>query len=74
MVHKDIKKLVTEAKKQGFQIEYAGSGHLIVRKDGRRIATLSATPSSPSSILNAQRELKEAGLIWPPRGKKPSGR
>ena len=74
MVHKDIKKLVTEAKKQGFQIEHAGSGHLIVRKDGRRVATLSATPSSQSSVRNARRKLQEAGLIWPPPGKKPSGR
>jgi predicted RNA binding protein YcfA (HicA-like mRNA interferase family) len=63
-VKKDVRDLVKALEKQGFEVTPSRSGHLIVRLDGRRIATMAGTPSDHRSQLNLLAVLRRAGFVW----------
>lgn len=65
-MNKDLRKLVKALKEQGFTVEVGKKNpHPIVRKGGRRIATLSSTPSDNRSWKNDIADLRRAGFTWP---------
>lgn len=61
MGHKDIKKLLHELSKQGFDIQITKSSHYKIRKNGRFVATIPVSPSDWRSMNNAEKYLKKAG-------------
>ncbi|MEV8098819.1 type II toxin-antitoxin system HicA family toxin [Kitasatospora sp. NPDC085879] len=63
-VKKEVRDLTKALEKQGFEVTPSKSGHLIVRLDGRRIATLAGTPSDHRSWLNTIAVLRKAGFVW----------
>lgn len=65
---KDLKKISKALEEQGFTVKPSKSKqHLIVFKDGRRIAVFSGTPSDHRSWLNSLADARRAGFRWPPR-------
>lgn len=66
-MNKDLRKIVEALRSQGFEVEETAKQHLVVSKDGRRVATLSGTASDWRSIRNGLARLKRAGFRWPPR-------
>lgn len=65
---KDTKKILKEAKSQGFTWDLNRKGHAqVYDATGRRVATFSGSPSDHRSILNGIAHLRRAGFIWPPR-------
>ncbi|WP_372412563.1 hypothetical protein [Streptomyces luteireticuli] len=65
-MNKDLKKLIAALEVQGFDVEVGKKNpHPIVRKGGRRVATLSSTPSDRRSWLNDLSALRRAGFKWP---------
>lgn len=66
MAGKDLKKLIKALEEQGFEVETGKRNpHPIVRKDGRKVATLASTPSDHRSWMNGIAALRRAGFIWP---------
>ncbi|MFF4344739.1 type II toxin-antitoxin system HicA family toxin [Kitasatospora sp. NPDC001540] len=61
---KDVRDLVKALEKQGFEVTPSKSGHLIVRLNGQRIATLASTPSDHRTRLNELAVLRRAGFVW----------
>ncbi|SEM83322.1 type II toxin-antitoxin system HicA family toxin [Streptacidiphilus jiangxiensis] len=61
---KDVRDLVKALRKQGFEVTPSRNNHLIVRRDGRRIATLASTPSDHRGQLNILAVLRRAGFVW----------
>ena len=61
---KEVRDLTKALEKQGFEVTPSKSGHLIVRLDGRRIATLAGTPSDHRTWLNDLAALRRAGFAW----------
>lgn len=62
---KDLKRLIKELEAQGFEVEIRrGNPHPIVRKDGRRVATLASSPSDRRSWDNGIAYLRRAGFRW----------
>ena len=59
MVHKDIKKLLKQLRRAGFEIRYTTDGHPKVYRDGEYITKLA---TSPSGIKNALAQLKRSGF------------
>jgi hypothetical protein len=61
--NKDVQDLINAAKKAGANVTHEASGHFAVSVpgSGKRIL-ISATPSSPRSILNDRARLRRAGL------------
>ncbi|MDX3672695.1 hypothetical protein [Streptomyces europaeiscabiei] len=65
-MNKDLKKLVEALEAQGFDVEVGRRNpHPVVRKDGRRVATLSSTPSDSRAWKNGIAALRRAGFRWP---------
>lgn len=60
---KDTKRLVEELREQGFKVSTTSRGHTVVYRDGRRVTTLSGTPSDRRAWLNAMAALKRAGFV-----------
>lgn len=63
-MHKDLRKLVKALEEQGFDVEPSSKGHQIVRKDGRRVATIAGTASDSRARMNAVADLRRAGFVW----------
>lgn len=64
-MNKELKKLIKELEAQGFTVEVGRKNpHPIVRKDGRRVATLASTPSDSRSWKNGIAALRRAGFRW----------
>ncbi|MFI8085899.1 hypothetical protein ACIF6L_34555 [Kitasatospora sp. NPDC086009] len=61
-MHKDLRALVKKLTVQGFEVEATKNGHLTVRQDGRRVATLPGSPSDHRSMANCLAVLKRAGF------------
>ncbi|GAA2753330.1 type II toxin-antitoxin system HicA family toxin [Kitasatospora cinereorecta] len=61
---KEVRDMARALEKQGFEVTPSKNGHLIVRLDGRRIATLAGTPSDHRSWLNTITVLRKAGFAW----------
>lgn len=64
---KDIKRIIKALTKQGFEVAITKRGHVIVSRNGRRVATLAGTASDHRSMKNALSYLKRAGFRWPPK-------
>ncbi len=64
-MHKELKKLVKELEAQGFDTETTSRGHVIVRKDGRRITTFAGSPSDGRSWKNSLAYCRREGFVWP---------
>lgn len=62
---KDLRKIVKALAEQGFDAQLSSKGHVIVRKDGRIVATFSGTASDFRSMRNGLANVKKAGFIWP---------
>lgn len=61
----DIKQLIKALKAQGYDVELTKGSHYTVSKNGRRVATLSGTPSDRRSWLNGLAQLRRSGFHWP---------
>lgn len=57
-----IRALLDQCRQKGAQVNKLGSGHYEVRKGGKRIAVVSATPSDHRSVPNARAEIRRNGL------------
>lgn len=66
-MNKDLKKIIKALEGQGFTVDVTKRGHVVVKKDGRMVATLAGTASDHRSIKNGLSYLKRAGFQWPPR-------
>ncbi|MEU9083369.1 hypothetical protein [Streptomyces sp. NPDC048357] len=64
-MHKDIKKLIKELVRQGFNVGTTAKNHPRVTLNGRFIVTLASTPSDKRGWQNAIAELRRAGFVWP---------
>lgn len=59
----EVRTLLRQLRRQGLDVGMGGSGHWIVRKDGRMVASLPATPGGGNrSLLNARANLRRAGI------------
>lgn len=63
----DLRKIVKAIEAQDFTVTRTKRGHYEVSRDGRRITTISGTPSDWRSTLNSLAPLKRAGFVWPPK-------
>jgi hypothetical protein len=61
---KELRTIIKALEGQGFEVTRTGSGHYEVRKAGRRITTLTNTPSDWRSRLNELSYLRRAGFTW----------
>lgn len=64
MTDKEIKKLIKDLRKQGFEVSETGPHHKVY-KDGRRIAVLPKTPSDGRARKNILAELRRHGFDKP---------
>jgi hypothetical protein len=60
---KDIKQLLSELRRQGFEVRRGGSGHFIVTSPDSQVASVSATPTGGRgrSLTNAKARLRRIG-------------
>jgi hypothetical protein len=65
-MHKELKAIDRELRKQGFDTWITRRGHLLVHKDGQRVTTFSGSPSDFRSWKNSLGHCKRHGFIWPP--------
>ena len=65
-MHKDTRKVINEAIRQGFDTRDAGSGHLVISRDGVTVCVVSGTPSDQRALRNTIASLRRAGMVWPP--------
>lgn len=65
-MHKDLKKIAKALEQQGFEVIQTRRGHLVVLKDGRKVATFAGTASDWRSMLNSIADARRAGFRWPP--------
>lgn len=64
----DLRKLIKSLRDQGFIVEETKKNHWTVRNTmGRKVATLSSTPSDWRSWKNNLSILRREGFRWPPR-------
>lgn len=65
-MNKDMRKIIEALETQGFEVTITRRGHVVVRRDGQVVATLSGTASDYRSIRNGLAYLRRAGFRWPP--------
>lgn len=65
-MHKDLRKVLREAERQGFTWNTRSSGHIEVRRNGERITTFAGTASDHRSMKNGLAHMRRAGFKWPP--------
>lgn len=61
MSTKDIKHLLRKARRQGFTVRRARSGHYRLTSPAGATITIAATPSGPGGIHRARADLKRLG-------------
>lgn len=68
---KDWRRVVREATRQGWTIEFARRGHLklIPPDPSKQIVVIHATPSDHRAIKNVIAVMRRTGFGWPPKGK-----
>lgn len=59
---KELRDLVKALRAQGFEVEVTKKNHYLVRKDGRRVATIAGTASDHRSMKNVRSHLRRAGF------------
>ena len=62
---KELRRVIRELGKQGFDVRVTARQHVQVLKEGRVITVLAGTPSDHRSFRNALAPLKRAGFVWP---------
>ncbi len=62
---KEVKRLVSDLRELGLQVETNGGGHLRVLKDGQIVPGLviAASPSDRRWYMNVVRDLKRSGVV-----------
>ncbi len=60
---KDLRMLLRELKRQGFQVKPTKRGHVRVLRDGQTVGFLAGTPSDWRSHRNAVATLRRAGFV-----------
>lgn len=65
-MHKELKAIERELRKQGFATWETKKQHLAVYKDGEYVATFSGTPGDFRSWKNAIAKCRRRGFHWPP--------
>lgn len=65
MSQKDVRDLIKELHRQGFETSRTSKGHIRVRKDGVTVSVFAGTPSDWRSWRNSIADLRRAGFIWP---------
>jgi hypothetical protein len=60
----EIRDLVRQARKQGFEVTQTQSGHMHVERHGRR-AVLSVSPSATNSVMKTRQLLEGIGFVPP---------
>lgn len=60
---KEIKVLIKDLTRQGFEVRLTRRGHHMVSKDGGAITTFPGTPSDWRSLRNSLAALRRAGFI-----------
>lgn len=66
----DWKKVVREATRQGWRVEFARRGLKLIPPDPtKEIVVVHRTPSDRRAIGNAIAEMRRQGLEWPPKPK-----
>lgn len=58
---KDIRKLIRNLERQGFEVRYSAKGHPRVYLDGQFLTGLPGTPSDRRGVRNAMAVLKRHG-------------
>lgn len=61
---KDLRAIVKALVEQGFDAQLSSKGHVIVRRDGRIVATFSGTASDWRGMRNGLADVRRAGFIW----------
>jgi hypothetical protein len=63
----DIRKLVLQIKRNGYDVIPSGSGHLKVvdPNTGQMVASMPSSPSDHRALLNTRAELRKAGALRP---------
>lgn len=64
---KDLRKILKEAEKQGFEIRQTSDRHPMVYRHGEFISKVSTTPSDWRGQLNLIAALRRYGFRWPPK-------
>lgn len=62
-----MRDIVRALEAQGFQCRTSKRLHVIVYREGRRVATLAGTSGGGRGYRNALAELRRAGFTWPTR-------
>lgn len=65
-VDKDLKRILKEAKRQGFEVRYSAKGYPMVYLAGGLVAKVAQTPGDWRGRKNAIADLRRAGFVWPP--------
>jgi len=65
-MHKELKEIVRELHKQGFETKVRNNGHVAVYKGREYVATFGGTPSDLRSVKNSLAKCKQHGFRWPP--------
>ena len=63
---KDLKRLLKELDRQGFDVRTSGKGYPLIYRDGAFVTKLAQTPSDWRSWKNGIAALRRAGFRWPP--------
>lgn len=66
-MNKDLKRILTAAQAQGFEVRYSSKGHPMIYKDGQFVTQSAATPSDWRGSRNLIAALRRFGFQWPPR-------
>lgn len=64
---KDLRKILKEAERQGFEIRTTSDGHPMVYRNGKFITKSAMTPSDQRGQKNLIAALRRAGFQWPPK-------
>ena len=65
----DFREIRREAFRQGWRIKSVKSGENFYSPDGRSIVNWHNTPSDVNAVRQFLRNMKGAGLVWPPSSK-----
>ena len=64
---KDLKKVLKEAVRQGFEVRGTTDGHPMVYKDGRFVTQFAKTPGDKRGLGNGIAAMRRHGFKWPPK-------
>lgn len=65
-MNKDMRKLVRELERQGFEVRVTTKGHFFVTRDGDFVVVFAGTPSDWRGLRNALAAARRHGFVWPP--------